>query len=125
MMMFRTMKVAVVLTLMGVLTLFLCGFRDIHENKDTPCDFEARILEFMDDHPGIVVEKIPASDAAEKHVVVVINEETRYASTDRHIDLADLEVGMTIHIEGYEWFRGKSAKEVTVILAETIHPTAH
>ena len=70
-------------------------------------------------------QKIPAHKATDKHIVIITDKDTRIGRDEQRLRFEDLRVGMTIHVEGFELFRGNHAREVTAILARVIHPTIH
>lgn len=112
------------ITLLSVFIVSIVGFRDIHQ-KEVPCSFEARILEILKDNRALVVEKIPVTEGTEKQIVIVTDENTIIRDREKTIDLENLQVGMTIAIEGFEWFRGKHGQQVTIVLAQNIHMVFH
>jgi len=104
--------------------LALSGFSD-EPKKNTPCSLTCQIIEMLDPHKAVVVQKIPANKATDNHIVIITDKDTRIGRDKEEFRFEDLQVGMTIYVEGVELFRGNHPRQVTAILAQVIHPTIH
>ena len=116
-------RVMLVLVLVSSFVM-LSAFSD-KPKKNTPCSLTCRIIEILDPHQAVVVERVPPNTATDKHIVVVTDKDTRIGRNEQPLRFEDLRVGMTIHVEGFEWFRGNHGCQVTAILAQVIRPTIH